>query len=401
LPCLTYGLLGVLSSGSARNAAEQEYNKQVLADIRAKQSQSVYCPPWQDEDERLQLQAEVSAGLEAYRTGQRHQSLRNDIALPNTLEDKPRDPREFLPSLAPLAHRRLEHHNGPQLVMYTDGTAPVRAVVALFSMILNGYAPPEVLLFGEHQWDQRARDLFAAAAPFAQIISSDQFMEHARACGGPELVEMAQRYPFVARALVPLTYMKEGCFMDDDVLIVDGVDDAQHAFRHSDLVYVPGVDQGNAFRSAWRNVWSVPRPLDTGTFNNGLYWLRRFVDPRIVAEHIRESDPAITPPRIWEQGLIATLYGSRITERLSTARYLSPVNAPALLPPSHNDLVTLLLEYDYSENPQGIAGIHFDRFAGSLSDDDALHLAPTILGRSAVVHHPSELERVSRGQNSR
>jgi hypothetical protein len=59
----------------------------------------------------------------------------------------------------------------------------------------------------------------------------------------------------------------------------------------------------------------------------------------------------------------------------------------------------LLLQYDYPENREGIAGSDLDWFTGSLSDEDALHLATMILGQSAVVHHSSELERVSRDQN--
>jgi hypothetical protein len=68
---------------------------------------------------------------------------------------------------------------------------------------------------------------------------------------------------------------------------------------------------------------------------------------------------------------------------------VSPVYASVSVPQSHDDLGTLLVKYDYPENRQGIAGFHVDGFAGSLSDEDALHLATMILRSQAHINHRS------------
>jgi hypothetical protein len=399
VPCLNHGILRALGNQSSKTIAEREANRRVFEELQAQQSDSAVCDPWQDEEERLQLQAEVSAAFKTYRNGRRNQLSGDHIALDNYRPPRAADPGELLQFFAAHANKRLEHHNGPPLVMYTDGSSPWRALVSLLSMILNGYAPREVLLFGEHQWDQRARDLFVTAAPFANIVSADRFTQHIRACGGPQLAEMAKEYWFVAKALFALTYAKDGCFMDDDMFIIDGVDDALLAFRVNDLVYIPGVDQEDAFRTAWRTVRSVPRPLDTKAFNSALYWLNRFVDPSIVVSLVRNSDPGNTPRHIWDQGLFATLYAMRCTAQLSKDRYFACGQPSRAMGNERSALRTVLLEYDYAENPKGIAGIHFGSFTDGLSDDEALRLAPAILGRSTVVRHPVDLDLVNRGEN--
>src|SRR5205823_9976341 len=73
-----------------------------------------------------------------------------------------------------LVQERLRHSQGPALKMYTSGSAPLRTIVALYSMVLNGYTPSEVSLFGEHQWNERTRDLFARWLPFAHVVSTPQ-----------------------------------------------------------------------------------------------------------------------------------------------------------------------------------------------------------------------------------
>lgn len=116
--------------------------------------------------------------------------------------------------------------------MYLSGGQPIRTIVALYSMVLNGYAPSKVVLFGEHQWHQRVRELFASAFPFAEVVPTEQLLRHFEKLGGFRLSEMAQRDFFVMKPLISLLCPpKESCMMDDDVFILDRVDDALEAFE--------------------------------------------------------------------------------------------------------------------------------------------------------------------------
>src|SRR6266498_3942885 len=92
----------------------------------------------------------------------------------------PTTPGDILIPYVECIQRRLAHPNGPPLKIYTDGRTPIRAIVAIYSMVLNGYAPSGVYLFGEHQWDERARRLFATLLPFAQTISTAQLVANLR-----------------------------------------------------------------------------------------------------------------------------------------------------------------------------------------------------------------------------
>ena len=84
----------------------------------------------------------------------------------------------------PRVQERLRHPAGPPLKMFTHGQAPLRAVAALYGMILRGYAPRSVHVLGEHQWSPRARRLLEAALPFAEIVPTADVLGRAAALGG-------------------------------------------------------------------------------------------------------------------------------------------------------------------------------------------------------------------------
>jgi hypothetical protein len=107
--------------------------------------------------------------------------------------------------LSPV-RERLAHPGGPPLKMYLSGIEPVRTIVALYSMNLNGYSPSKVVLFGEHQWDQWVRELFAAAFPFAEVVPTERLLKHFQELGGSQLSEMAQEDYFVMKPLIALLF---------------------------------------------------------------------------------------------------------------------------------------------------------------------------------------------------
>ena len=295
--------------------------------------------------------------------------------------------------------------------MYTRGAEPIRVIVALYSMILNGYAPYQVFVFGEHQWDQRARDLFTETAPFAEIVSTEQVMKHVRGLGGRQLAEMARKHWFVMKALVTLMYAgEECCLMGDDVFILDGVDDALSALQFGDLIFAPDLDRSKSYLQTWPWIHPVPHLPRTGTFNAALYWIRGVVDPRTIADYALRSQPSVTDPHLWEQGLIAMLYAYRNTQHLPCHRYFYPrATVPARCPPqsaeawyprferatiARNGMPAGVLGYDYAENPCGFASINITALAEEFSDAEALQLAPAILGRCRTSNPPLGLEKV-------
>jgi hypothetical protein len=266
--------------------------------------------------------------------------------------------------------------------MFTGGTAPVRTAVAVYSMILNGYVPAEVLLYGEHQWGAEARVLLAAALPFARVVPSTEVLDRIGSLGGSGLVDLAKRNWYVMKAcLCLLCPPEEFCAMDDDVFVLDSLGEAVDAFQRHDLVFTPDINHGGDYLAAWGPILGLtqslgPRDLRTGTFNAGLYWMRNRSDPAQVAvAMLREDYPAEKRPWVWEQGLIATLFAQVAVFALPSQRYFFML---------YDGMPGGSLEYDYAQNPCGFASVHFGAVTGPKpSDQEMLALAADILGRSA------------------
>ena len=291
--------------------------------------------------------------------------------------------------------RRLRRPTGPALKLFTDGAAPVRTVVALYSMILNGYAPSEVLLFGEHQWSAEARALFAATLPFAQVVPTSAVSARLATLGGRALGDLAQRHWYVLKACACLLYPPAAfCAMDDDVLVLDSVADALAAFQRHDLVFAADTDYGQAYLDVWGPVPGRTEPLPTGTFNAGLYWMRNHHDPHAIAAgllQVGEAYPGgwgdeggLFPP-IWEQGLIAVLFAHNPTRPLPTQRYFYPV---------FDGMPGGFLDYDYARNPCGFASVHFGGVDPKPADQAMLALAPDVLYRRRLARLTTDLRRL-------
>ena len=107
-------------------------------------------------------------------------------------------------SWLPVVEQRLRNPNGPPLKMYCHGGTPLRTVVALYSMILNGYAPSSIHFYGDYQWPHTARQLFSALLPFAQVSAFSDVIGQIGHFGGSALVELARKHWFVMKCCVSL-----------------------------------------------------------------------------------------------------------------------------------------------------------------------------------------------------
>src|SRR5437588_10059088 len=160
--------------------------------------------------------------------------------------------------------QRLQRPEGPPLKVYTHGRTPICTIVAIYSLIVNGYVPSTVYLFGENDWNERARRLFETLLPFAQIISASQVLAHMRMLAGHRLADIANHYWFVMKFCVGIFYPPEVCcLMDDDVFVLERLDEALIASQEYDLVYAPDQDWGTGYLATWGRVFAHRGPLRT------------------------------------------------------------------------------------------------------------------------------------------
>ena len=195
------------------------------------------------------------------------------------------------PFLNPIT-TRLQSAAGPAIKMFTDGQHPYRAVVAAYSMIVNGYAPSSLLLYGDYQWSAGARACFEQLLPFATIVPTVDVCDRLERLGGADLATLALRYWYVMKACVMvLEEPDEFCAMDDDVFVLDDVGDAVQAFRTHDYVFPPEDDFADEYHRLWSRVIPRPWPIGTGRANIGVSWQRQRHDRKSVAEAIVEVSP--------------------------------------------------------------------------------------------------------------
>jgi hypothetical protein len=276
--------------------------------------------------------------------------------------------REYLP----VMQRELRKPNGPPLKMYSAAAVPARSILCLYSMVLNGYRPSSVHIFGEYQWNSEAREILSTLLPFAQIVPTAEV--HARLHAiRPELAELAMRSWCVMKLCAGvLCPPNEYCLMDDDMFIVDSVDDAMSEFTKCDLVYASDADYSNDYRNMLH--LEPSHPLPTGNVNTGLYWLRNTHDPAEVAERLLAAAHTYAPSWLWEQGFMALEYSRDRSCALSAQRYFYPF---------FDGLPGGMTGYDYGRNPCGFASVHFGGLAEKPSDADSRMLAAQILKRRA------------------
>ncbi len=292
---------------------------------------------------------------------------------------QPPNPLDILLPYQGQVQQRLQEPAGPALKLFTNGHVPLRTIIGIYSLILNGYVPSAIYLFGEYQWRKSERQWFKQLLPFAQIVPVSQVLRRLQALGGSALVELAVKHWFVMKTAIALLYPpEEFCLMDDDVLVLQRLDEPLEAFRTHNLVYITNYDHSDDYIETWGEVYKdVPRQLPTGSLNAGLYWLRNGKDPQVLAAHALQAPP--TPmPQNWEQGLIAVAYADEPSIALPAQRYF----APAL-----DGFPGGSLDYDYAHNPCGFATIHFAG-CNKPTDGQALYLVPQLLKAGTLQPDP-------------
>lgn len=278
-----------------------------------------------------------------------------------------------LDSFLPVIGERLARPNGPSLKMYCSGNSPIRTIVSLYSMIINGYSPEEVLLFGDYQWSERSRSLFDALLPFARVVPTSGVLQRIEDLGGQPLAERAQRYWWVMKTCVTVLHTPlEFCLMDDDLFVLETVSEALGAFQEHDLVFAPDMDHSTAYIDTWVPGAPEARPLPTGRFNGGLFWMRNGRDLQQLAACMLQTEAELERPLFWDQGFVATQFVDCPVAELSARRFFFPV---------FDGLPGGILGYDYAANPCGFVSIHFGGLVEKPSDAACLALAPEILGR--------------------
>jgi hypothetical protein len=262
----------------------------------------------------------------------------------------PPDPLGLLLPYLQRVQEALRHPNGPPLKFFTACFEPISAVLSIYSLVLNGYVPSEILLFGDHQWSDLQRGFLKAFLPFAHNVPTKDVITHLESLNAHQLIPMATRDWEVMKTAIALLYEPhEFCLMDDDVIILEPLDDALEAFKTHDLVYTTNMSYENGYIETWKSVFpNPPVPLPTRNFNAGLYWLRNMKDPHTLVSQLQQVPvPQITG--LWEQGFIALAYADNSFE-LSSQRYFIPLV---------DGLPGGIGGYDYGRNPCEFACLHF------------------------------------------
>jgi hypothetical protein len=267
------------------------------------------------------------------------------------------------------AHRHrvedaLTRPNGPMLKVFTDAADPLRCVLSIYSLVLNGYRPAGIQIFGEQQWPERSAHVMRTLLPFADIVSLSR-LERTLDALNPGLVPLTKRLWGAMKLCIglffpPYTY----CYMDDDIIVLDRMDDALQLLDRHTLVSASDnepVFRYTALQYPVRPEWPerpVPRNLSTG-----FYLIKN--DGDLVAQ----SERAVNTPTdnhqswIWEQGFFAWEFARASTAVLPHQRYFVPL---------FDGLPGGIHGYDWYGNPCQFAWVHFGAmFEAKPGDDEA------------------------------
>ncbi|MGP0073675.1 MAG: hypothetical protein ACLPWF_17300 [Bryobacteraceae bacterium] len=282
----------------------------------------------------------------------------------------------------PRVEARLREPTGPPLKIFTDARSPIRTVISIYSMILNGYSPSKVYIYGGYQWKPFARALLAQFLPFATVVPLSKICQQVLQFGSSHLVDAARNNGMVMKCCLTLLCDPiEFCMMDDDVIILKSVADAQSLFRAHDFVFVPEIDNAKHYRPIWSDVFGDMPITRTARLNGALCWLRMRKDRKEVADLMLrglgklDGLPKAEAAWSWEQGFYAHLFANDAISELPRESYWYPF---------FWGLPGGMLGYDYANNPCGFTMIHFGGDVPKPTDGEALQLMPQILRRGAA-----------------
>jgi hypothetical protein len=242
-------------------------------------------------------------------------------------------------------------------------------------MILNGYSPSKVFLYGGYQWKPFVKTLLAQFLPFAVPIPLNGIHEQVARTAPARLVDIAKDHWYVMKTCVSLLCEpSEFCMMDDDLFVLESVSGAQALSRDHAFVFVPENDNANLYRSIWGEEFEG-RPLTkTARVNTALCWLNMRKDRTEVAARMVRGLDKLEHKWAWEQGFYAHLFAGDDVHELPAASWWYPF---------FRGLPGGMMGYDYANNPCGFTMVHFGGDVDKPSDGEALQLMHQILGRSA------------------
>ena len=282
---------------------------------------------------------------------------------------------ELLQGVEPYRQRieeALTRPDGPALKVFTNGVEPVRCVLSIYSLVLNGYRPAGIQVFGEHQWDAWSTRVLRKLLPFADIVSLGR-VEQTLDALNPALMPLTRRIWGAMKVSIGLFFPPyEYCFLDDDVFVLDRMDDALRLWDDHDLVYAP--DHLTAFRYGrirYPKRPDRPEPLPRN-LSSGIYLLRNNGDLRAQSERVINTPVDNHPSWYWEQGFFAWEFAYGSTTPLPDQRYFVP---------RFDGLPGGFYGYDWRANPCDFACVHFGATGWKPGDEEAGMLFHDILGR--------------------
>jgi hypothetical protein len=279
----------------------------------------------------------------------------------------------------PRVQARLREPSGPPLKIFTDARDPIRTVISIYSMILNGYSPSKVYIYGDYQWTPFAQSVLAPFLPFVTIVPFDDVHGQISQVAPSRLAAVAKGNWLVMKACLTLFCdPPEFCMMDDDLFILKSVTGAQELFREHDFVFVPEIDNAAHYRPIWSDVFPDVPLTRTARLNAALCWLRMKKDRKTAADLMMrglgrlDGLPKVEAAWSWEQGFYAHLFANDPVLELRSEPYWYPFFC---------GLPGGMLGYDYANNPCGFTMVHFGGDVPKPTDGEALQLMPQILGR--------------------
>ncbi len=273
----------------------------------------------------------------------------------------------------PRVLERLLHPDGPPLKVFTDARNPMRTVISIYSMILNGYSPKHVYIYGSYQWKPFVNTLLGKFLPFATPVLFSGIEEQVTRFAPGILTETAKDHWYLMKSCVSLLCEPSVfCMMDDDLFILDSVATPQALAGERDFVFVPERDNSLLYGSIWGSEFDHPSLAATGRVNTALYWLNMQKDRKEVADRMVRGLGKLENKWAWEQGFYAHLFAGDKLHELPAASYWYPFFC---------GLPGGMAGYDYANNPCGFTMVHFGGDVEKPSDATALQLMPQILGR--------------------
>ena len=273
-----------------------------------------------------------------------------------------------------LINEALTRPNGPTLKVYTSAASPLRSALSIYSMILNGYRPAGIQVFGDYQWTPWQKEAMETLLPFADIVSVERVESTLHALDA-RLVPLARRLWSAMKTCIGLFFPPTAyCFLDDDIFVLDRIDDALALYKDNDLIYGPDQNCDERYRAAWCP--DRMKPLPAGDINTGFYLVNNKGDAKAQAERLLRVPPDGHPDWLWEQGFFATEFADARTKALSSQRYFYPV---------FDGLPGGLFGYDWSLNPCEFASVHFGGPKPKPNDFEVGALLHDILGRRRAV----------------